>query len=159
MSTLFGISGLSIRNYPLKYFISKDQYSRNIRPGHLNHRLRFQGFSMLKALFPLVLRIARIGDFYDLPTSGILTTSVNTPSQTSQTVCDFYDVIGRIGSISTLKVHPRQSPTSAIFRMSVNMKFACLGWSPTIGDFYDECEHEVCLSGTSRILSLLATKA
>ena len=31
-------------------------------------------------------------------------TSGNTPSQTSQTVGDFYDVIGRIGSIFTLKV-------------------------------------------------------
>ena len=83
---------------------------------------------------------------------------MNTPSQT---VGDFYDVIGRIGSISTLKVHLRQSPTSAIFTMSVNMKFACLGRSPTIGDFYDECEHEICLSGTSGMLdlSLLATKA
>ena len=74
----------------------------------------------------------------NLPMSGILTTSVNTPSQTSQTVGDFYDVIGRIGSISTLKV---LSQTSAIFTMSVNMKFACLG-------------HRECL-----ILSLLATKA
>ena len=53
----------------------------------------------------------------------------------------FYDVIGRIGSISTLKVHPRRSPTSAIFTMSVNMKFACLG-------------HRGCLS-----LSFLASKA
>ena len=44
-----------------------------------------------------------MGDFYDLPMSGILTTSGNTQSQTSQTVGDFYDVIGRIGSISTLK--------------------------------------------------------
>ena len=32
-----------------------------------------------KAWFPLVLRIVRIGDFHDLPMSGILTTSVNTP--------------------------------------------------------------------------------
>ena len=49
---------------------------------------------------------------------------------------------------------PRQSPTSAIF-------IACLGRSPTIRDFYDECEHEMCLSGTSGCvtLSLLATKA
>ena len=60
--------------------------------------------------------------FYVLPTSGILTTSVNTPSQT---VGDFYDVIRRIGSISTW-VHSRQSPTSAIFTVSVNMKFASL---------------------------------
>ena len=97
----------------------------------------------------------RIGDFYDIPTSGILTTSGNIASQTSQTVGDFYDVIGRIGSISTLKIHPRQSPTSAIFTMSVNMKFACLGRSPTIGDFYDECEHEICLSGTSVMLDFV----
>ena len=42
--------------------------------------------------------------FYDIPTSGILTTSGNTSSQKSQTVGDSYDVIGRIGIISTLKV-------------------------------------------------------
>ena len=77
---------------------------------------------------------------------------MNTPFQT---VGDFYDVIGRVGSISTLKVHPRRSPTSAIFTVSVNIKFASLGRSPTIGDFYDEYEHEICLSGTS----VLATKA
>ena len=69
----------------------------------------------------------------------------------------FYDLIGRIGSISTLKVHPRRSPTSAIFRMSVNMKFACLGRSPTIGDFYDACEHEICLSGTSGMFDFVFT--
>ena len=74
-----------------------------------------------KAWFPLVLRIATIGDSYDFPTSGILMTSRNTASQTSQTVGDFYDVIGRIGSISTLKVHPRQSPTSAILPISVKV--------------------------------------
>ena len=68
----------------------------------------------LKAWFPLVLSIVRIGDFYDLSTSGILTTIGNTPSQTSQTVGYFYDVIGRIGSISTLKVLSQTSPTSAI---------------------------------------------
>ena len=107
-----------------------------------------------RSSFPLVLRIVRIGD---LPTSGILTISVNAPSQKSQTVGDFYDVIGSIGSISTLKVHPRRFPTSAIFTMSVNMKFACLGWSPTIGDFYDECEHEICLSGTSGMLDFVFT--
>ena len=72
---------------------------------------------------------------------GIVTISGNTASQTFQTVGDFYDVIGRIGSISTLKVHPRRSPTSAIFTISVNMKFVCLG-------------HRGCLS-----LSFLATKA
>ena len=77
------------------------------------------------AWFPLVLRIVRIGDFYDLPTSRILTTSGNTQSQT---VGDFYDVIERIGSISTLKVLSQTVPD--------------------VGDFYDECEHEICLSGT-----------
>ena len=48
-----------------------------------------------------------------------------------------------------------------IFTIGVNMKFACLGRSPTIGDFYDECEHEICLSGTwgCLILSLLAITA
>ena len=35
------------------------------------------------------------------------------------------------------------------------MKFACLGRSPTIRDFYDECEHEICLSGTSRMLDFV----
>ena len=74
-----------------------------------------------KAWFPLVLRIARIGDFYDIPTSGILTTSGNTSSQKSQTVDDFYDVIGRIGIISTLKILSQTSMTSAIFTMSVNL--------------------------------------
>ena len=61
-----------------------------------------------------------------LRASRILTISGNTASQT---VGDFYDVIGRIGSIFTLKVHSRQSPTSAVFTMSVNMKFArvCIG--------------------------------
>ena len=65
----------------------------------------------------------------------------------------FYDVIGRIGSISTLKVHP----DGPIFTMSVNMKFAWLGLSPTIDDFYDECEHGICLSGTSGMLSCVFT--
>ena len=74
-----------------------------------------------KAWFPHVLRIVRIGDFYDIPTSGILTTSGNTSSQKSQTVGDFYDVIGRIGIISTLKVLSQTSQTSAIFTMSVNL--------------------------------------
>ena len=45
------------------------------------YELRYCTSSGTKAWFPLVLRIVRIGDFYDLPTSGILTTSVNTPSQ------------------------------------------------------------------------------
>ena len=49
------------------------------------------------------------------------------PCQTSQTVGDFYDVIGRIGSISAFKVHPRRSPTIGDFYDGVNMKFACLG--------------------------------
>ena len=74
----------------------------------------------VKAWFPLVLRIVRIGDFYDIPTSGILTTSGNTSSQKSQTVGNFYDVIGRIRIISTLKVLSQTSQTSAIFTMSVN---------------------------------------
>ena len=83
------------------------------------------------------LKIVRFGNFYNLPTSGILTTSVNTPSKTSQTVSDFYDVIGRMASISTLKVHPRRSPM--------------------IKDFYDECEHEICLSGTSGMIVFVFT--
>ena len=109
------------------------------------------------AWFPLVLSIVRIGDFYDFPTFVILTTSVNIPSQTSQTVGDFYDVIGRIGIISTLEVHPRWTPTSAIFTISVNVKFACLGWLLTIGDFYNECEHEIGLSGTLGMLDFVFT--
>ena len=47
-------------------------------------------------------------------------------------------MVGKIGSISTLKVHPRRS---AIFTMNLNTKFACL-------------EYRRCL-----ILSFLATKA
>ena len=102
----------------------------------------------------------RIGDFYDIPTSGILTTSRNIASQRSYWVGGFYDVIGRIGSISMLKVHSRQSPTSVLFTMSANMKFSCLGQSPTIVDFYDECEHEICLGHRGcLILSLIVTKA
>ena len=116
-----------------------------------------------QAWFPLVLRIVRIGDFYDLPTSGIFTTNGNTPSQTCQTVGDFYDVIGRIGSISTFEgtVCPRRSSRSAIFTMSVNMKFACLGRSPTSAIFTMSVNmkfaclgHRGCL-----ILPSLATKA
>ena len=78
------------------------------------------------------------GDFYDFPTSGTLITSVNTACQTSKSDGDFYDVIG---SISTLKVYPRLSLT--------------------VGDFYEKCKHEICLSGTSGMLDfvLLATKA
>ena len=37
------------------------------------------------------------------------------------------------------------------------MKFACMGLSPTIVDFYDECEHENWLSGTSRMLDFVFT--
>ena len=37
------------------------------------------------------------------------------------------------------------------------MKFACLGRPPTIGDFYDECEHGICLSGTSGMLDFVFT--
>ena len=82
---------------------------------------------------------------------------MNTPSQTSQTVGDFYDVIGRIGSISTLKVLFQMVREVGDLTMSVNIKFACLGRSPTIGDFYDECEHEICLSGTSGMLDFVFT--
>ena len=74
-----------------------------------------------KAWFPLVPRIVRIGDFYDIPTSRILTTSGNTSSQKAQTVGDFYDVIGRIGITSTLKVLSQTSQTSAIFTMTANL--------------------------------------
>ena len=59
-------------------------------------------------------------------------TSVNTSSQTSQTVGDFYDVIRRNGSTSTLKV--------------------VIPDIPDVGDFSDECEHEIFLSGTSGML-------
>ena len=74
-------------------------------------------FQSLKAWFPRVLRIVRIGDFEDIPTSGILS------SRKSQTVGDFYDLIGRIGIIFTLKVLSQTSQTSAIFTMSVNLAF------------------------------------
>ena len=56
---------------------------------------------------------------------GFFETSVNTPSQTAG---DFYDVIGKIGSFSNLKVLSQTVPD--------------------VGDFYDECEREICLSGT-----------
>ena len=57
------------------------------------------------------LRIIRIGDLYDIPTSGVFTTSGNT---VSQTVSNFYDVVGRIKNICTLKGNPSQSLTPAI---------------------------------------------
>ena len=41
--------------------------------------------------------------------------------------------------------------------MSVNIKFACLGQSLKIADFYDECEHEFCLFGTSGVLDFVFT--
>ena len=78
-------------------------------------------------------------------------------SQTVPDVGDFYDVIRRIGTISTSKLHPRRSLTSATFTVSVNMKFVCLGRSPTIGDSYDECEHQICLSGTSGMQDFVFT--
>ena len=56
-----------------------------------------------------------------------------------------------------LRYCPRRSPTSATFTMSVNIKFACLGRWPMIGDFYDECEHENCLPGTSGMLDFVFT--
>ena len=93
----------------------KERHLRN--PGRLNFQNQF-----LKAWFPLVLRIVRIGDFYDIPTPGILTTSGNASSQKSQkSVGDFYDVIGRIGIIPTFKVLTQTSQTSATFTMSVNL--------------------------------------
>ena len=51
---------------------------------------------------------------------------MNTVSQTSQMIGDFYGMIGRTGSICTLKVDPRRSS------MVVNFK--------------DKREHEVSLS-------------
>ena len=102
--------------------------------------------------------VLRIGDFNDLQTSGILTTSRNTPSQM---VGDFYYRIRIIGSISTLKVLSHMVPNVRNFTMSVNMKFGCLGQSLMIGDFYNEGQHEIHLSGTSKCLTLfsLAAKA
>ena len=79
----------------------------------------------------------RIGDFYDIPTSGILTTSGNASSQKSQTVGDFYDVIGRIGIISALKVLSQTSQTSAIFTMSVNLAVLRIAIVVRIPDAYD----------------------
>ena len=37
------------------------------------------------------------------------------------------------------------------------MKFAGLGRSQTICDFYDKREHEICLSGTSEMLDFVFT--
>ena len=56
---------------------------------------------VLKACFPLFLRIVRIGDFYDIPTSGILTTSgntsetfsTNTVSTKKEMICDTESII------------------------------------------------------------------
>ena len=111
-----------------------------------------------KAWFPLVLRILRLRDFYDFPTSGILTTSVNTASQATQTVSDFYDVIGRIGKISTLKVHPQWS---VIFTMNVNMKFVVRNGRPRSGiSTVSVNMKSTCLGHRGAwFLSLLATKA
>ena len=81
-----------------------------------------------KAWFPLVLRIVRIGDFYDIPTSGILRTSGNTSSQKSQTIGDFYDVIGRIGIISHLKVLPQTSSVNlAVLRIAIVVRIPVSG--------------------------------
>ena len=99
----------------------------------------------------LVGKSIRNGDFYDFPTSGSLTTSVNTPSQTSQTVGDFYDMIG---GISTLNVLSQTVPDVSDFYDESEHKI-CL--SGTIEGFYDECEHEICLSGTSGMLDFVFT--
>ena len=110
---------------------------------------------MSLGLVPTCPKNCKNRGFYDLSTSGILTTSANTPSQTSQMFGNFYDVIGRFGNVSTFNC-PRRSPTSAILTMSVNIKFACMGLSPMIGDFYDECEHEFCLFGTSGMFDFVS---
>ena len=105
-----------------------------------------------KPVFSLVMRIVRIEEFYDIPTSEIFTNSGNTSSQTSQTVGDFYDVIGRIGSISTLKVLIADIPYCYD---ECKHEIFLSGTVPTIGDFYDECKHGICLSGTSGMLNFV----
>ena len=102
-----------------------------------------------KAWFPLVVRI---GDFYDLPTSGFLITSVNTPSQT---VGDFYDVIGRIRSISTFEGISQTVSDIGHFYDECEHEICLSGTVPMIGDFYDE--HQICLSGTSGMLDFVFT--
>ena len=82
----------------------------------------------IKHLVPTCPKNRKNRGVYDIPSSGIFTTSVNTSSQASQTIGDFYDVIGRIGSISNLKV--------------------LIPDIPDVGNFYDEYEHEIFLSGT-----------
>ena len=138
-----------------------------------------------------VLRIVRIGDFYDQCEHRI--------PDIPDGMGDFYYVIGRIGSISTSRVKPGlhivvtvaehacdnvlQSILQLskyqlqIFRVkdeyndmetepnlnslkivSTNkfLRFSQLIWRPNlnsrrsvaVSDFYDECKHEICLSGT-----------
>ena len=95
---------------------------QNVYYWHISHEGINNMFGFIYKYFKAwLLRIVRIGNFYDIPTSGILPTSGNTSSQKSQTVGIFYDVIGRIGIISTLKVLSQTSQTSAIFTMSVNL--------------------------------------
>ena len=123
----------------------------------LDKCLKFIAFCDTKARFPHVLRI---GDFNDLQTSWILTTSGNTPSQM---VGDFYYMIRIIGSISTLKVLSHMVPNVRNFYNECEHEIwlSGTGRSLMIGDFYDEGQNEIYLSGTSECLTLfsLAAKA
>ena len=80
---------------------------------------------------------------------------MNTPSQTSQTVGDFYDVIGRIGSISTLKVLSQTVPDVGDFYDECEHKICPSGTVADDRDFYDECEREICVSGASGMLDFV----
>ena len=63
---------------------------------------------------------------------------------------DIPDVIGRIRSLSTLRVHSRRFPTSTIFTMSVNMKFARLGHREML-EFVFSCYQSLIFSELSII--------
>ena len=92
---------------------SKGTFLRSV--GLIDVFVQLLSFKMKKKT---VLRIVRIGNFYNFPTSGIL------------------------------KYIPEGPRRSEIFRMSVNNEICLPGRSPTIRDFYDKYEHETCLSET-----------
>ena len=67
----------------------------------------------------------------------------------AQTVGDFYDVIRRIRSISTLKVLSQTVPDVGDVYDECEHEICLSGTVADDRDFYDECEHEICLSVTS----------
>ena len=117
------ISMVALQNYCTA---RQKAFSQTIE--QLSHH-KILALSNIKAWFRLVRRIVRVGDFYDLLRSGILTISVNTPFQTSQTVGNFYD--------------------------ECEHKICLSGTVADDRDFYDKCEHEICMSGTSGMLDFV----